>query len=135
MEKGGLLPRVLTAIVLGIALGLCMPMGLVRVFETFNGVFGQLLKFLIPLIIIGLVTPAIGEIGRQAGRLLLITVVIAYADTVMSALLAYGTGSMFFPRLVDEVTLSTGVSSTAETIAPYFQLNIPPLFDVMASLG
>ena len=81
LKRIGLLPRILIAIVLGIGLGLCLPMPLVRLFVTFNGVFGQLLKFMVPFIILGLVTPAIGGIGRSAGKLLLTTVLIAYVDT------------------------------------------------------
>ncbi|MCR4854197.1 MAG: dicarboxylate/amino acid:cation symporter [Prevotella sp.] len=134
LKKVGLLPRILIAIVLGIGLGLCMPMSLVRVFATFNGVFSQLLKFLIPFIIIGLVTPAIGEIGRQAGRLLLLTVAVAYADTVLSGMLAYGTGSVFFPPLVSHVAGTSGVTAPAEAISPYFSITIPAMFDVMSAL-
>ena len=81
----GLLPRVLIAIVLGIVLGLLMPGWFVRIFLTFNGLFSQLLGFLIPLIILGLVTAAIGDIGRSAGKMLLVTVAIAYIDTAFAA--------------------------------------------------
>ena len=133
-RKLGLLPRILIAIVLGIGLGLCLPLGVVRLFATFNGVFSQLLKFLIPFIIIGLVTPAIGEIGRQAGRLLLITVAIAYVDTVVSGLLAYGTGTVFFPPLVEHVAATTGLTAPADPIVPYFEISIPPMFDVVSAL-
>ncbi|HOE94460.1 MAG TPA: dicarboxylate/amino acid:cation symporter, partial [Candidatus Cryptobacteroides sp.] len=48
----GLLPRVLAAIILGIACGLFFPDWAVRIFTTFNAVFGQFLSFLIPLIIV-----------------------------------------------------------------------------------
>ena len=93
----GLLPRILIAIVLGVVLGNVLTAPWVRVFVTFNSIFGNFLGFLIPLLIVGLVTPAIGDIGRNAGRLLLATVVIAYVDTVFAGLLAYGAGSWLFP--------------------------------------
>ena len=99
--KLGLLPRILIAIVLGVLLGNFLPLGWVRLFATFNGIFGQFLGFLIPLIIVGLVTPAIADIGKGAGKLLLVTVGIAYADTVFSGLLSYDTGSWLFPSLID----------------------------------
>ncbi len=60
----GLLPRILIAIVLGIVFGLFLPRPAVRLFVTFNSIFSNLLQFLIPLIIIGLVTPAISDIGK-----------------------------------------------------------------------
>ena len=65
----GLLPRVIAAIVLGVALGGVMPAWCVRIFVTFNALFGQFLEFAVPLIIVGLVAPAIADIGRGAGRL------------------------------------------------------------------
>ena len=135
LKRIGLLPRILIAIVLGIGLGLCLPMPLVRLFVTFNGVFGQLLKFMVPFIILGLVTPAIGGIGRSAGKLLLTTVLIAYVDTILSGLLAYGTGSVFFPALVaGGVSGTESAMAASEAIAPYFEINIPAMFDVMSAL-
>ena len=84
MKKFGLLPRIIIAIVMGILIGNVLPEAWVRVFVTFNYMFSQFLGFLIPLIIIGLVTPAIADIGRSAGKLLLLTVGLAYADTIIA---------------------------------------------------
>ena len=64
-----LLLRVIIAIILGIVAGQFLPMGGVRLFATFNSVFGQFLSFIVPLIIVGLVTPAISDIGKGAGKL------------------------------------------------------------------
>ena len=133
MKKIGLLPRILIAIVLGLILGHFLPMGWVRVFVTFNGVFSQFLGFMIPLIIVGLVTPAIGEVGRGAGRLLLMTVAVAYLDTALAGLLAYGTGSLFFPSMVEAAQADVAVAE-AQAIEPFFKITIPPLFDVMSAL-
>ena len=132
MKKLGLLPRIIIAIVMGILIGNVLPEGWVRVFVTFNYVFSQFLGFLIPLIIIGLVTPAIADIGKAAGRLLLLTVGLAYADTIVAGLLGFATGSMFFPMLID--TEATTAIEKAETLQPYFLLNIPAILDVMAAL-
>lgn len=133
MKKIGLLPRILIAIVLGVLLGNVLPEAWVRIFVTFNGLFSQFLSFLIPLIIIGLVAPAIADIGRAAGRLLLLTVVLAYADTIVAGLLAFATGTMLFPMLIDS-DASMAVEKTADALQPYFQLQIPAILDVMAAL-
>ena len=133
MKKIGLLPRILIAIVLGVLLGNVLPEAWVRIFVTFNGLFSQFLSFLIPLIIIGLVAPAIADIGRAAGRLLLLTVVLAYADTIVAGLLAFATGTMLFPMLIDSDS-SMAVEKTADALQPYFQLQIPAILDVMAAL-
>ena len=50
-----LLVKVLVAIMLGVLLGHVMPDFGVRLMNTFCGLFDQLLKFFIPLIIVGLV--------------------------------------------------------------------------------
>ena len=133
MKRIGLLPRIIIAIALGIALGQVMPMGGVRLFATFNTIFAQYLGFLIPLIIVGLVTPAIGDVGTKVGRLLLATLLIAYLDTTLAALLAYGTGSLLFPSMVEATQMTTTLGK-ATAIAPYFNFNIPPMLDVMTAL-
>lgn len=133
MKKLGLLPRILIAIVLGLAVGQFLPLDGVRVFATFNGVFSQFLNFLIPLIIVGLVTPAIGEVGSNAGKLLIATVAIAYLDTTLAGLLAYGTGMALFPSMV-EATQQRAVIEESTTVAPFFTISIPAMFDVMTAL-
>ena len=75
--KIGLLPRIIIAIILGIAIGTIFPAPLVRIFVTFNGIFSEFLNFSIPLIIVGLVTVAIADIGKGAGKMLLVTALIA----------------------------------------------------------
>ena len=132
MKRFGVLPRIFAAIILGVVIGQVLPLAWVRLFVTFNYLFSQFLGFLIPLIIIGLVTPAIADIGRGASKLLALTVGLAYADTIVAGLLAFFTGSMFFPSLVDAET-SMAVEK-AETLQPFFLLQIPAIIDVMAAL-
>ena len=132
MKKIGLLPRIVIAIVMGVLIGNVLPEAWVRIFVTFNDLFSQFLGFLIPLIIIGLVVPAIADIGRSAGRLLLLTVGLAYADTIVAGLLAFATGTTLFPMLIDtEVSMAV---EKADTLHPYFHLQIPAILDVMAAL-
>lgn len=128
----GLLPRIIIAIVLGIVFGLFFPKPVVRLFVTFNSIFSNFLQFLIPLIIIGLVTPAISDIGSGAGKLLLFTVAIAYCDTVFAGLLSYGTSVSVFPKLIGRTSASA--IAEFENLDPYFTIQIPPMVDVMASL-
>ena len=132
--KIGLLGRILIAIALGIALGHVFTLPWVRIFATFNSIFGQFLGFIIPLIILGLVTPAIADIGKGAGKLLLITVGIAYADTVVAAILSYATGSTFFPSLIGHGSQTLETVEKSAEILPYFTINIPATIDVMSAL-
>ena len=108
--KIGLLARIVIAIILGIAIGTFFPAPLVRIFVTFNGIFSEFLNFSIPLIIVGLVTVAIADIGKGAGKMLLVTALIAYFATLFSGFLSYFTGVTVFPSLTaDERHDSIGI--------------------------
>lgn len=131
--KIGLLGKILIAIVLGIGLGLIVPSWMVRIFITFNGIFSQFLGFIIPLIIIGLVTPAISDIGKTAGRMLLLTVAIAYGSTIISGFISYLTGAAIFPGMIDAGKALSDMGNAKET-APYFTVSIPPMMNVMTAL-
>ena len=71
--KLGLFPKVVIAIVIGALLGLILPDVVVRILKTFNVLFAQLLKFVVPLLVLGLVTPSIANLGRQFSELLFAT--------------------------------------------------------------
>ena len=131
--KIGLLPRVIIAIILGVICGAFFPEWAVRCFITFNSIFSNFLSFLIPLIIVGLVTPAIADIGKGAGKLLLITALIAYGDTIFSGFLSYFTSTGVFPSLIDRSQAAAAVA-TATELEPYFTIEIPPLLNVMSAL-
>lgn len=129
----GLLPRIIIAIALGILLGNFLPGGMVRFFVTFNSIFSEFLNFSIPLIIVGLVTVAIADIGKGAGKLLLITALIAYGATLFSGFLSYFTGVTVFPHLIEPGVPLEEVSE-AQGILPFFSVAIPPLMNVMTAL-
>ncbi len=72
-RKIGLLPKLIIGIILGIIVGLISKSVesyiVVRLLSTFSGIFGNFLKFIIPLVIIGFVAPGIADLGRGAGKL------------------------------------------------------------------
>lgn len=128
-----LLFRVIVAIALGIVLGQFLPESISRIFATFNGLFDQILKFVIPLIIVGLIVPAIAKLGDTAGRLLLYTVAIAYGSTLFAGFSSYFASMTIFPGLLDTQS-AADIQESSKVLTPYFQLQIPPLFDVMSAL-
>lgn len=139
--KISLLGRIVIAILLGLVLGRLMPLLLpqvastfvARLFLTFNAIFSQFLGFMIPLIILALVAEAIGSIGNKAGKILLLTVGIAYGSTVFSGYLAYLTGSAIFPQLIQGGGLTPSVEK-AEALTPFFTVEMPPVMGVMTAL-
>ena len=94
----GLLTRIIIAIILGILFGNFLPASLVRLFVTFNAIFSEFLNFSIPLIIVGLVTIAIADIGKGAGRMLVVTALIAYGAILRLSLLFHRYGGISFPH-------------------------------------
>lgn len=131
--KLGLFPKVLIAIVCGALLGLVAPDVLVRIFKTFNALFAQLLKFIVPLLVLGLVTPAIAGVGRRAGKMLLTVMAIAYLSTILSGFFAHVCASNLFPLYLSAGEFSSDALSAKEFL-PYFDLKIPPLCDIMTAL-
>ena len=130
-KKIGILPRLFIAIGLGVAIGLVSPDWVMRSLNCFRDTFGQFIKFFVPFIIIGLVTPAIADTGRTAGRTLLVTMGIAYASTLFAGYFAYGVSCGVFPLI-----MSGGLQDAATRAFPaYFSLKIPPFMEVTTALA
>lgn len=135
MKKFGLLPRIILAILLGIIVGNFAPQWFIKIFVTFNEIFGNFLGFAIPLIIIAFIAPGIGELGKGAGKLLGITTGLAYLSTVAAGLLAFFAASFLFPVLLKNANLSKAFENPEESLlAPFFKLEIPAPLEVMTSL-
>lgn len=132
--KIGLLGWILVAIPLGIGVGYVAPMWCARLFASFNGVFSQFLGFMIPLIIVGFVTPAIADVGSKAGKLLVATALLAYFMTFFAGMLSYFTGEWTFPSLIGGEQTLAQVESDSSGIAPYFNIEIPAIIPVMTAL-
>lgn len=132
LPKTNLLVKILIAIILGILAGHILPFWAARGFATFNAIFSQILGFLIPLIILGFVAPAIADIGHLAGKMLLATAAIAYIATTFSGLMSFAVGDSIFPALISARKLDT-VAETHD-LSPYFTVEIPPLMGVMTAL-
>ena len=128
-----LLAKIIIAIVMGVLIGQFAPPVVLRTMNTFCGLFDQLLRFMIPLIIVGLVTPAIADVGERAGRMLVLTVVLAYFFTICSGLFAYGFSTTLFPQFINTGNLKE-MEAESLVFQPFFTLQIPPLMEVMTAL-
>ena len=131
----GLLPKVLIAIALGVLCSFFFPDWLTRCFITINSIFSNFLGLFIPIIILGLIAPGIFDLGRGAGRLLLITAGIAYLSTILSGLFSYGTCRLTYPALLGDAAVSLGgIDMGANDLKPYFTIEMPPLMSVTTAL-
>lgn len=138
MKKGfkpGLLTKIVIAIILGVSLSLFTPVWFVRIFATFNGIFGSFLSFIIPLLIIGLVAPGIADIGKGAGKLLAITALIAYGSTIFSGFFSFFTTKITLPSLLRESIQEYGSNiNFSDTISEFFKIEMPPIASVTSAL-
>lgn len=129
-----LLILILIAIALGIGAGYVFPDWLTRLFITFNAIFSQFLGFVIPLLILGFVAPAIFEIGRNAGKMLLFTAALAYVATISSGFISYFTCEAFFPKMIGPTAYVDEVATATVVLKPYFTIEMPPVMGVMSAL-
>lgn len=133
LPRISLLGKIVIAIALGILCGFWFPQWLSRVFATFNGLFGNFLSFIVPLLILGLIVPGIANVGKGAGRLLAITALLAYVFTLLSGFFAWGTCEAIYPSLLKGTTLAE-VGEAGGGFAPYFTIDMPPILSVMSAL-
>lgn len=135
MKKLSLVKRIFLFLVLGITIGLlCGANNIqfpIRVLATFSGLFASFLSFVIPLIIIGFIIPGIATLGGKSGKGLLATTIIAYTSTLIAGFLAYLVGASILPKLING---AVALSEYGQAIEPYFNIDIPPIMNVMSAL-
>lgn len=130
----GLLPKILIAIALGILCSLFFPAWASRLFITFNSIFGNFLALFIPLLIIGLIAPSIADLGKGAGRLLIITIGIAYLSTILAGFFSYFTCRATYPSLLGDSVNSLSQMDMSSSLKPYFTIEMPPFISVTTAL-
>ena len=113
--------RLLLALALGVALGLALPAGAMEVVVTLNYILGQLVSFCVPLIVIGFIAPSITKLGSGATRMLAVAVLLAYASSVLAALLSMGSGYLLIPHL----SIASEVEGLRMLPEIAFRLDIP----------
>lgn len=132
--KFPIIAHVLFAMLMGVVTGLFMPSWFVRIFVTFNAFFGQFIGFLVPLIILALVTAAIANTEQNAGRMLTGTLIIVFASTILSGLFSYGVGEKLLPLVIQQDTDIALAPQEGGAFTPYFFIQLPPALDVMSAL-
>ncbi len=132
--KLGLVPKLIIAIIIGILVGQFLPEPVVRLLVTLSGLFSTFLKFVIPLMILAYVTMGIADLSQGAGKLLIITVALAYGSTLIAGSASYLVSSTLFPFFMNAGALEQ-IAATAETsVAPYFGIGITPLMDTLSAV-
>ena len=129
--KIGLVPKLIIAIIVGILFGQFFPEGFCRFVVTLSGFFSTFLKFVIPLMILAYVTMGIADLSQGAGKLLLITVALAYGSTLIAGSASYLVSSNLFPHFMSEGALDQIAATADASLTPYFSITLSPVMDTL----
>ena len=132
--KLGLVPKLIIAIILGILIGQFLPESVCRLVVTLSGIFSTFLKFVIPLMILAYVTMGIADLSQGAGKLLLITVILAYASTLIAGSASFLVADNLFPSFMSEGALDQIAETAGVSLETYFSINIVPLLDTLSAV-
>jgi len=125
-----LILKIFAGIVAGILLGLFAPMPVIKTLSSIGFVLGQYIRFVIPLLIIAFVAKGVAEFGKQAGKALLLGLVLAYVSTICAELLGFSVASAFLPSM----GIVPGSVVSAVKITPYLRIEIPAAISIMGAL-
>ena len=118
-----------TGLIAGIILGSFIGEGLMETVLVVRQICGQIVFFIVPLIIIGFIAPSISSLKDNATKVLLLAFGVAYLSTIGASVFAMGVSYTVLPRL------SIGqASASRELPALLFNLQIPPIMSVMSAL-
>lgn len=127
-----LIARLIAGIVIGMLIGLFAPEGLTRALMTFTEIFGELLFFTIPLLILFFISSGIAALPRNSGRLLGRSLLLAYSSTIVAGVLAFLLAALLVPMLTGSG--AEAVETNGAQLTPFIEMDVPPVFNVMTAL-
>ena len=130
--------KLLVGVIAGILVGLLLSStdgnsfsrAILNIVVTLKYILNQIINFCIPLIIIAFIAPSITQMGKNASKLLLIAVTIAYTSSIGAALFSTASGYILIPHL----SISSTTDGLKELPAAVFELSIPQIMPVMSAL-
>ncbi len=125
-----LLFKLVIAIAIGIFLGNIANEGAIQVISTIKNILSNLINYIVPIIILAFITPAIVSLNESAGKVLSLTLIICYLSSVGAALFSFIAGTAIIPHL-NIVSATEGGKKIPEIL---FQMDIPSIMPVMTAL-
>ena len=122
--------RLLLAVIIGLLVGLVVNEPLLKAIMVVKQLSGQVIIFLVPLIILGFVAPSIARLKSNASKMLLFAFAIAYLSSVGAA----SFGAIVGYHLIPSLHIETATEGLREAPAMLFNIEIPPVMSVMSAL-
>ncbi|MGB2994163.1 MAG: dicarboxylate/amino acid:cation symporter [Paenisporosarcina sp.] len=132
--KIGLLARIVLAIALGVLVGSFAPEAVVRIMATFNGLFGNFLGFVVPLIIIAFIAPGIAQLGKGSGKLLGLATFFAYGSTIIAGFMAFFIATNVLPKFISSSSGESFENPEEFLATSFFKVDMPPAVGIMSAL-
>ena len=122
--------QLLLAVVAGLVIGSFADASVMKIALAVKQVGGQVIFFLVPLIIFGFVSLSIARLNSNASKVLLFTFALAYISSIGAAFFGMAVGYEFLPQL----SITSQLQNLRELPELPFTLKIPPVMDVMTAL-
>ena len=122
--------QLLVAVIVGIIAGFYVEGSVLSAIVSIKHLSGQIIFFLVPLIILGFIAPSIAHLRSNASKMLLFAFGIAYLSSVGASFFGAGVGYQVIPHLQ--------IASDANVLKPLpenmLKIDIPPVMNVMTAL-
>ncbi|MFR9495709.1 MAG: cation:dicarboxylase symporter family transporter [Rikenellaceae bacterium] len=122
--------RLLLAVVVGLVVGPFVGSGFMSVVVVVKYILGQLIFFMVPLIVLSFISSSIVKMGALASRLLSLSLLVAYLSSIGAAFLALLLGYNILPC----ITVASSVEASRVLPELLFEFNIPPVMSVISAL-
>ena len=128
--KDNLIVKLLLGVIIGIIVGLYANEQVIGIMNTIKFLIGQIIFFIVPLIILGFITPAITKMKSNASKMLGTMLGLSYSSSVGAALFSMVAGYILIPKL----NIITNVEGLKEIPELIFKVEVPPVVSVMTAL-
>ncbi|MDO5725102.1 MAG: dicarboxylate/amino acid:cation symporter [Tissierellia bacterium] len=128
--KDNLIIKLILGVIIGILVGIYSNESVIQIIITIKQILGQVIFYMVPLIIVGFITPAITDLKENASKMLFAALAIAYLSSVGAALFSMISGYAIIPQL-NIMPETEGIRHLPELV---FLLEIPALMPVMTAL-
>lgn len=122
--------RLIIAVIVGILLGFVVNEEFMNVVVTVKYILGQLIFFMVPLIILAFVSSSIARMKDNASSMLGWALGLAYLSSIGAAFMAMFLGYWLIPSL----SIAPVAEGLKEIPPLVFRLDIPPVMSVMSAL-
>jgi len=122
--------KLLLGVIAGLILGNYLTESTIQIVLSIKYFTGQLIFFLVPLIVIGFIVSSITKLNEGSTKIVSFSLLIAYLSSIGAGFFAMVAGYKIIPNL----SVPTSVDSLKEIPKLLFQLDIPPIFSVMTAL-